>query len=71
MKGFFAIRGLCLLKIGGTEFSKSEVALFCFLGHRANPNLTDCRPEKLHLHGFGLLEPLGTLICEFGYSKLL
>ena len=31
----------------GKDISKLQVALFCFLGHLSNPNLTDWSPETL------------------------
>ena len=39
-------------KVCGKDTPKSEVALFCFLGHRSNPNLTDWSPETIALHDF-------------------
>ena len=61
---------LLLWNIHGKDISKLDVALFCFLGHRSNPNLMVEVPQIFIFMIFGFLEPLGTLIFGFDYTKL-
>ena len=53
LKHVFVMFGLFWWKICGKDVWKSEVALFCFLGHRANLNSMDWIPENLEFHNLG------------------
>ena len=52
VRRIFVMCGLSLCKLCGKDISKLEVAFFCFLGHRSNPNLMGWSPENLDFHDF-------------------